>query len=117
LDYTGGAGIRIYPAALMAPFGYRPADPDRRRACDTSILTNLCLHHGLGGIRVEHRYLHDYQIVDWKSPTEQLNAYADLAAVYRAAVTADPFEALAGIYPPEALEEMRAHYATNLVAA
>jgi hypothetical protein len=116
LDYTGGAGIRIYPAALMAPFGYRPADPDRRRACDTSILTNLCMHHGLGGIRVEHRHLHDYQIVDWKSPAEQLNTYAELAAVYRPTVTGDPFEELAPFYPAEALDEMRAHYATNLVA-
>jgi hypothetical protein len=118
LDYTGGAGIRVYPAALMAPFGYRPADPDRKRACDTSILTNLCMHHGLDGIRVEHRYLHDFQIVDWKSPAEQLNRYADLAAVYRAEVTADPFEALAGVYPAEALDEMRALYASReLVAA
>ena len=42
IDYPGGAGIRIYPAALMKPeLGYRPADEDRRRACDTSILTNL----------------------------------------------------------------------------
>jgi hypothetical protein len=74
------------------------------------------MHHGLGGIRVEHRHLHDYQIVDWKSPAEQLNTYAELAAVYRPTVTGDPFEELAPFYPAEALDEMRAHYATNLVA-
>jgi hypothetical protein len=118
LDYMGGAGIRIYPAALMAPFGYRPADPDRKRACDTSILTNLALHHGIGNLLIEHRHLHDFQIVDWKSPTEQLNTYADLAAVYRPTTTADPFEVLADFYPAEAVEDMRALYASReLVAA
>ena len=112
LNYTGGAGIRIYPAALMAPFGYRPADPDRKRACDTSILTNLVRHHG-PRMRVEHRHLHDFQIVDWKSPGEQLNTYAEIASVFRAAVTADPFDALDGVYPAEALDEMRALYAAR----
>ena len=118
LNYQGGAGIRIYPAALMQPFGYRPADPDRKRACDTSILTNLARHHG-PLMRVQHRHLHDYQIVDWKSPAEQLNSYAEIAAVFRAATTADPFDVLADVYPAAALDEMRALYATRaeLVAA
>lgn len=117
LNYTGGSGIRIYPAALMQPLEFRPADEDRKRACDTSILTNLLRHHGQR-MRVEHRHLHDHQIVDWKSPAEQLNSYAELG-VFRAASTADPFEALADVYPAEALEEMREHYASRreLVAA
>jgi hypothetical protein len=118
LDYMGGAGIRIYPAELMRPFGYRPADPDRKRACDTSILTNLALHHGIGNLLIEHRPpIHDFQIVDWKSPTEQLNTYADLAAVYRPTTTADPFEVLADFYPPAALEDMRALYASRELVA
>lgn len=117
LNYAGGAGIRIYPAALMEPLGFRPADEDRKRACDTSILTNLLRYHG-DRMRVEHRHLHDHQIVDWKSPLEQLNGY-DTLSVYRAAATVDPFDALAGVYPDEALEEMRDHYALQrgLVAA
>jgi hypothetical protein len=47
-----------------------------------------------------------------------LNSYADLAAVYRPTVTADPFEVLADFYPAAALEDMRALYASReLVAA
>jgi hypothetical protein len=113
LDYMGGAGIRIYPAALLQPFGYRPADPDRKRACDTSILVNVAMHHGPERMRIEHRHLHDFQIVDWKSPNENLNLYADLAAVYRPTVTGDPFELLADVYPAEAVDEMRALYASR----
>lgn len=110
LNYMGGAGIRIYPRQLMEPLGYRPADPDRERACDTSILTNLLLHHE-HAMRVVHCHSHDYQLVDWKSPLEQLNSYAQLSAVHRGGESADPFEALAGTYPAVALEEMQAHYA------
>lgn len=110
LNYPGGAGIRIYPRQLMEPLGYRPADPDRERACDTSILINL-MHHHEQRMRIVHCHLHDYQLVDWKSPLEQLNTYEQLSAVHRGGETADPFEALAGVYPDEALEEMQAHYA------
>jgi hypothetical protein len=83
LNYPGGAGIRIYPAALMEPLGYRPADEDRKRACDTSILVNVARHHG-DDMKVVHHHLHDHQLVDWKSPSEQLNSYGQLAAVHRA---------------------------------
>ncbi len=116
LTNAGGSGIRIYPRALMEPLGYRPADEDRKRACDTSILTNLS-RHWTGRMRIMHHHLHDYQIVDWKSPTEQLNSYETLAAVYRAADAADPFEVLADVYPAEALEEMRELYAARELVA
>jgi hypothetical protein len=116
ITIKGGSGIRIYPRQLMEPLGYRPADEYKHRACDTSILSNL-ERHWTGRMRVMHQHLHDHQIVDWKSPTEQLNGYAEIASVYRAAVTADPFEVLAEHYP-EALAEMRALYASReLVAA
>lgn len=116
LTNPGGSGIRIYPRALMEPLGFRPADEDRRRACDTSILTNLG-RYWTGRMRIMHHHLHDHQIVDWKSPTEQLNSYETLA-VYRAAAVADPFTVLAEHYPAVALEEMRALYAAReLVAA
>lgn len=116
LTNPGGSGIRIYPRRLMEPLGYRPADEDRKRACDTSILTNLQRHWG-DRMRIMHHHLHDFQIVDWKSPIEQLNSYDTLAAVFKAAVTADPFAALAEHYPVDALEEMREHYAARVLVA
>jgi hypothetical protein len=117
LNYTGGCGIRIYPRQLLEPLGFRPADEDRKRACDTCILTNL-QRHWAGRMRIMHHHHHDHQIVDWKSPTEQLNSYEQLG-VHRAVTTCDPFEALADVYPAVALEEMQAHYEMQreLVAA
>jgi hypothetical protein len=38
LNYPGGCGIRVYPREVMERLGYRPADEDRARGCDTSIL-------------------------------------------------------------------------------
>jgi hypothetical protein len=111
----GGVGIRIYPRQLMVPVGYRPADEDRLRACDTSILVNLKRHWD-DHMRVEHRHLHDHQIVDWKTDGQQLNPYESLAR-WRGERSADPFVELAGVYPDAALEEMRAHYDRQLVAA
>jgi hypothetical protein len=114
LNYRGGAGIRIWPRRLFEPLGYRPADEDRRRACDTSILVNVTRRLPF---HVEHRHLHDFQIVDWKSPSEQLNGYEMLAG-YRGRTVADPFGALADVYPQEALAAMRELYAAReLVAA
>lgn len=117
LQYTGGSGIRIYPRQLLEPLGYRPADEDRVRACDTSILTNLQRHHD-HGMHVEHRHHHDRQIVDWKTRGQQLNPYETLRR-HRRTQAADPFVELAGIYPAEALAEMQAHYrqTASLVAA
>jgi hypothetical protein len=109
LNYPGGAGIRIFPRALMAELGYRPGDEDRSRGCDTSILTNLQRHLG-HRMRIEHRHLHDRQIVDWKSRGEQLNGYLEIGRLRRGADYVDPWAELAEHYPAEALEEMRAHY-------
>ena len=57
------------PAQVMARSGYRPADEDRRRGCDTSMLVNL--RTGEADLRVEHRDIDPRQIVDWKSPAER----------------------------------------------
>lgn len=113
LDYPGGSGIRIYPRALLAPLGFRPADEDRDRGCDTSILTNLVLHHG-DRLRIDHRHLHERQIVDWKSSDFQLNPYEAVTLARRSIGSADPFSGLARYYPREAVDEMRAHYAGSL---
>jgi hypothetical protein len=69
-------------------------------------------------MRIMHRHLHEFQLVDWKSPAEQMNG-SDSLGVYRAVNTGDPFELLQGFYPEVALEEMREHYAAmrELVAA
>lgn len=109
LRYTGGSGVRIYPRQLMEPLGYRPADEDRYRACDTSILTNLQMFHG-DRLRVEHRHLHDRQIVDWKTSGAQLNNYDQVARRHRQDRHTDPFVELAGVYPDESIDAMRAHY-------
>jgi hypothetical protein len=113
IDTQGGCGIRIYPRDLMARVGYRPADEDRRRGCDTSILTNL---RAVQDVRVEHRDLDPLQIVDWKSVGENLNPYSSLAR-HRAELTRDPFVILEGRYPAESLTAMHRHYCEALVAA
>ena len=106
----GGVGIRVYPRQLFEPCGYRPADEDRKRGCDTSILYNA-RHHYRQRYRRDFRVLygdrHPRQIVDWKSSQGQLNPYAEVAG----RVSGDPFHLLQDIYPDEALEQMAEHYA------
>jgi hypothetical protein len=109
LNYKGGSGIRIIPRELVAPLGYRPADEDRPRGCDTSILTNLRRHHG-DHLKVKHFDTPPYWIVDWKTEGEQLNSYVAVTAIRRSQVEGDPFTVLADYYPAEALEEMEQHY-------
>ena len=116
LDYQGGSGIRIIPRQLVAPLAYRPADEDRTRGCDTSILRNLRMHHG-DHLKVEHWYLHDRQIVDWKTPYSNLNPYSAITMMRQSAAGLDPFAELVGIYPDDALNAMRTLYATLTVAA
>lgn len=115
LDYEGGCGIRIYPRRMMGRLEYRPCDEYRTRGCDTSILVNL---RRAGALKwVEHRDTDPLQIVDWKSPGEQVTPYTDVAARHKTLFTGDPFELLAGQFPDVALDEMRAHYAPQAVAA
>jgi hypothetical protein len=109
LDYKGGAGIRIYPRALLAPLGYRPADEDRGRACDTSILRNVLRRTPA---RVVHRASDPRQLVDWKTDVEQITAYDAIVARHggSARFIPDPFVELAEFYPRVALDEMADHY-------
>lgn len=113
VNVRGGCGIRIYPREIMETLGYRPADEDRHRACDTSIITNLWRKQPF---RVFHREIVPTQIVDWKSPDLQLNPYASLTFHKTFENPRDPFEALAGLYPDEALTEMAAHYGVRSMA-
>lgn len=109
LRYEGGCGIRIYPRQVMEAVGYRPADEDRTRACDTSILVNL--RKTLGDrLRVHHASSDARQIVDWKTAgDEQLNPYESLV-IHRSELKGDPFVELHGFFPDESLNEMRRHY-------
>lgn len=116
LDYEGGAGVRIIPRELVTPLGYRPADEDRPRGCDTSILRNLRHYHG-DSMKVKHWHLNDRQIVDWKTAGEQLNGYQAVTSMRQLATHPDPFQELSAYYPVEALEEMDAYYQAARSAA
>jgi hypothetical protein len=107
INSYGGCGIRIWPRKLLATRGYWPAAPNRRRGCDTSMLNNV--RETCPDIRVEHRDLDPLQIVDWKSPGQNLNPYAALER-RKIEYRGDPFTVLADRYPFEAVEEMQAHY-------
>ncbi len=108
IGYQGGCGIRVYHRKTLKTLGYRPADEDRKSACDTSILVNVIRLNPR--VRVIHGASDPRQIVDWKSPDMQLNSYGALMG-HRGRVQGDPFEILAGRFPEEALEEMQAHFA------
>ncbi len=117
LNVTGGCGMRIYPRALLAPVGYRPAEEDLYRACDTSILSRVRFANK--NVKVMHVQVDPRQIVDWKTPGEQLNEYEQVLRRHsqRSDTANDPFGELEVFFPAEALDEMWAHYNPALVAA
>lgn len=114
LNNVGGCGIRIYPREIVAQRWFRPADEDRRRGCDTSIITNL--HLTIPNLRVVHPVINPLQIVDWKSRDVQITPYEKLRA-HRSLGSGDPFVELQGRYSASLLEEMREHYARRVVPA
>lgn len=120
VNYPGGCGMRVYSAELMFLLGYRPADEDRTRACDTSILVNLRRAHEVEYGRrllIAHLQTDPAQIVDWKNSGEQINTFEDVSQWFRGPAGSDPFVALADTYPAEALDEMREVYARAPVMA
>jgi hypothetical protein len=117
LGYLGGVGVRVYPRQLLEPRGYRPADEDRTRNCDFSILHNTRQANQPRPVRIDYGDLHARQVVDWKSPGQQLNSYADVTGVHRGGSIGNPFELLTGLYPDQALEQMADHYDRAPVAA
>lgn len=102
IPYDIGDGVRIIPRALLEPLRFRPAAEHKPRAIDTSIMERL--HPA----RLVYHDTDALQIVDWKS-REQLNSY-QRCLVFKQGEEQDPWGALAGRYPVEALEEMRAVY-------
>lgn len=113
IRYAGGCGIRVYPRQVVAQMAYRPADEDRRRGCDLSILSTLRREVRL--LRVVHHSIDPRQIVDWKTAGANLNSYAEIGK-HRRAHGPDPFAQLEGFYPPKALREMRQLSERRLVA-
>lgn len=109
----GGCGIRIYTRHVMERLGFRPADEDRRRGCDTSMLINL---NKAWPLRIEHRASDPLQIVDWKTAGGNLNPYDHVVARHRGQPAVYPFEVLADRFPVEALDEMSAHYGVAVAA-
>lgn len=107
VGWKGGAGVRLIPRALLEATGFRPAQEDRRRAVDTSVIEGI--KEALGYFpSLEILDVHDLQIVDWKSHGEQLNTYAMLGGQRRMGTDENLWEALAEHYPAEAIEEMQA---------
>lgn len=112
VGYDGGHGIRVFPRALLERVGGRPAEEFRRRAVDTSILRRLLPF----GPRLTYVERSPLQMVDWKSPSEQLNTFESCVR-YADGGDRDPWAALAGVYPAEALGEMAAVYLRELGVA
>jgi len=115
LGYEGGCGIRIIPCELLGPLRFRPADEDRRRGCDTSILVNLRKRHG-DRLKIKHYDSSPYWIIDWKTAGANLNRFDNVTALHGANIEGDPFELLAGFYPAAALDEMAAYYGVAVAA-
>ena len=78
-------------ARCVARDGYRPADEDRKRGCDMSTLINIKRHSAC--LRLAYRELDPRQIVDWKSPEENLNTYDDVVHRHRSRVRGRSFRA------------------------
>jgi hypothetical protein len=107
--YDGGDGVRIFPRQVLERVKFRPAEDSRNRAIDTSIMHNLRrFNHGnLPPLRYfDASY---WQIVDWKTPGDQLNAYHACYA-YQCEPERDTWETLKDRYPADALDEMRSVY-------
>lgn len=117
LNVTGGCGMRLYPASLLKAVGYRPAEEDLYRGCDTSILTRVRISRP--NVKVMHVDIDPRQIVDWKTPGAQLNEYEQVMRRHsvNSEAGSDPFDELDPFFPSEALDEMWAHYQRQLVAA
>ncbi len=106
VGYHGGCGVRIIPRSLLARCGYRPAEEDISRGCDTSAIMGM---YAVGRVMPKMTVLdvHPLQIVDWKSHGQQLNSYRSIRS-YRHGDDGDVWDALAEHYPEAALDEMRA---------
>lgn len=112
ISYDGGDGVRIIPASLLEPLGYRPAEEDRARAIDTSVWNQLrAVYEPADRPRFVYADLHPLQIVDFKSSGNQLNPYDGCRRSFMVGdEILEPWPVLAEHYPAEAVAEMQALY-------
>lgn len=118
IDYEGGDGVQIVPAALWEPLRFRPALDDRQRAVDASVLQNMRLN----GIRFDYRYLDNdpLAIIDFKTDTpDQRNPFQTCLPFAKRPedVRGDVFEAVASMHGHEFAAEVAQVYGRTLVAA
>lgn len=116
ISYDGGDGIRIFPLELFRSLEFRPAVDHRNRAIDTSIVERL---RRFGGWVPNYRY-YDWgatEVVGFQSDgfDIQLNEYDGLVEKFgrEHAPTPNVWERLAQDYPVDAVERMRAYYASR----
>ena len=118
IDYEGGDGVQIVPAALWEPLRFRPALDDRQRAVDASITQNMRLN----GVRFAYRYLDNdpLAIIDFKTDTpDQRNTFLSCLpfAKRESDVRGDVFEAVASMHGDAFAAAVAAVYGRTLVAA
>jgi len=109
IPYPGGDGIRIIQTRTLKPLRYRPADDRRVRAIDTSIGKNL------GRVRFNYLDIDPLQIVEFKSPDEQLNTYKR-SLIYAEGASPVPWRKLAERYGKEPVSQIRDLYASHSYA-
>ena len=107
VSYHGGDGIRTFPAGMLEPLGWRPAEDDKRRAIDTSIFNRLTQRYGKAP-RFEYTDLEPLQVVGFQSEDEQLNDYRSLRARFGGEERHDVWSWLRTAYPADAVAEVRA---------
>lgn len=112
----GGFGIRVFNSEDIVAARCRPADEDAGgRLTDRNILAGLTRGAGQP-LRLIYHDLHPTQLVDWKT-SENLNTYESYVRYQPKAEQGGMWETLADTYPAWALDEMRAVYRRELVAA
>lgn len=107
--YEGGVGIRIIPRQLLDKVNGRPCVEDRQRAIDATTLRRLKTENHYE-VAIVERDLHALQLVDWKSGSQQLNTFESCAGYAVDDRVLNPFAELHGVFPDEALAEMRSVY-------
>ena len=115
IPYRGGIGIRVFTREMLSQLEFRPAIERKERAIDTAVLRRLSAPSKMQP-KVVYADRHDKQIVDWKDPRgPQLNTYEACVPYFQEEIE-DPFDALRGFSPPEALAEMYAVYHEEVAA-
>lgn len=118
IDYEGGDGVQIVPAALWKPVRFRPALDDRQRAIDASITQNMRLN----GVKWTYAYRDNdpLAIIDFKTDTpDQRNTFQSCLpfAKHPDDVRGDVFEAVASIHGEAFAAQVAQVYGRTLVAA